>query len=156
MRHLLSITDLSVEEIDELLIKSRRGESLTEEERRQLMTAFLIAWSNVQKEASLTLLLETAVPEDELLLLYDYWALNGAVPETVFLFRHAENYAELLNRHTVRTEKGLPSLLPVSEDLARYAPHFPIGTALLPCNHVCDVLSLTEGVLSRQHLAAVL
>ncbi len=143
-------------EIDDLLLKARRGNPLTSEEQNQLLTAFTVSLSALLKEEGVILLLETEADADELTRLYDYLALNGIVPETVLTVRHVKDYLPFLLRHTTRTEKGLPSLLPVGDDLASYAERFPIGAAILPNGNVCDVLSLAEGHLQRERMASAL
>ena len=143
-------------EIDDLLLKARGGNALAAEEQNPLLTAFAVSLSALLKEAGIILLLETKADADELTRLFDYLALNAIVPETVLTVPQAEDYQRFLLRHTVRTEKGLPSLLPVEDDLSSYAKCFPIGAAILPQRNVCDVLSLAEGFLQRKKLASTL
>ncbi len=143
-------------EVDDLLHRLMGGEHLSTEEENQILTALLIALSYHIPENRLTLLLETEAEEDELIRLYDYLALNETILETLLITAHPKEYKTFFGRHTHRTEKGLPSLLPVSEDFATLTMHFPVGTAILPYGPVSDAVSLAEGYRQRDLLVKTL
>lgn len=143
-------------EVDDLLCRLAEGGGLSIEEKNQLLTSLVISLSRSITERGLILLLDTEAEENELIALYDYLALNGSVPETLLCTPLPTNYRTFFARHTVRTEKGLPSLLPVGEDFRTLAVSFPIGTAVLPCGTVCDTVSLAEGFRQRKALTEAL
>ena len=143
-------------EVDDLLYRLTAGERLSTEEENQLLTSLLIALSCRITENDLVLLLATEAEESELMALYDYFALNHIVPETLLVIPYPWDYADLFARHTHRTPKGLPSLLPIAEDFAALATIFPIGAAILPCGKVHDVVSLADGYRLRGRLAQAL
>ena len=143
-------------EVDRLLLRLKTGESLAAEEENQLLTSLLIAMAHRIKETNLPLLLETETEETALIQLYDYLALNQIVPETLLITERPKAYKVFFGRHTDRTEKGLPSLMPVSEDISALIRDFPIGTAILPCHDACDIVSLAEGYHGRSSLTKLL
>jgi hypothetical protein len=143
-------------EVDDLLHRLTAGERLSTEEENQLLSSLLIGLSYPITEKGLVLLLATEAEERELMALYDYLALNHAVSETLLITARPWEYADLFVRHTTRTAKGLPSLLPISEDFSALATSFPISAAILPCEKVNDVVSLADGYRLRGRLAQAL
>ncbi len=139
-------------EVDDILLKGRQGNALTIEDKNVLATAFAVILAQALTEHRLTLLLTTDADEEELIRLYDYLALNQITPHTVLLSHTPERYASWFCRHTVRTEKGLPSLLPTTDRLRHYAAHFPLGCAILPCRNVIDTVSLAACLWQRRQL----
>ena len=143
-------------EVDDLLHRFTAGERLSTEEENQLLTSLLVALSYRITENDLVLLLATEAEESELMALYDYFALNHAFPETLLITAHPWEYSDLFARHTHRTPKGLPSLLPIAEDFTALATSFPIGAVILPCGKIDDVVSLADGYRLRSKLAQTL
>ncbi len=152
-RHYAFLRNSRKKEIDDILRKGRHGEFLTPDEPNALITAFVVILAQALAEHRLTLLLTADAEEEELIRLYDYLALNQIAPETVLLSRTPERYTSWFRRHTVRTEKGLPSLLPSSDRLGDYAERFPLGCAILPCRDIIDTVSLAEGLRQHRYLA---
>jgi hypothetical protein len=155
-RHYAFSRNSRKKEIDDLLGRGRRDNNLSFDEQNQLITALLIALADELSRRNVSLLLATEAAEEQLIALYDYLSLNGIVPETVLLTDSPKAYSAFFDRHTVRTDKGLPSLLPVPQSLATYATCYPIGAAILPCGEVSDVLSLADGMYQRRRIASVL
>ncbi len=143
-------------EVDDLLWRLMAGKCLSTEEENQLLTALLIGLSYPITEHDLILLLHTEAEESELIALYDYFALNHAAPEALLITARPWDYADFFARHTHRTAKGIPSLLPVFEDFTTLAASFPIGATVLPCGKISDVISLAEGYRLREKLAQAL
>ena len=139
-------------EVDESLQRLCQNEALSDDELNALATALILAVSDVLKSQGLVLLLETEADPEELIRLFDYLALNDILPETVLITVQPQSYLPLFRRFTQRTEKGLPSLVAVSDDITDTLKAFPIGPALLPCGAVTDVVMLADSFRRRNQL----
>lgn len=143
-------------EIDNLLYKIQNKETLTSDEQNQWITSLLISLAALWKQRNLVLLLETVAEEEELNRLYDYLAMNRIIPETVWIAPSASVCSHILRRHTFRTAKGLPSLLPVTDPISMLARDFPIGSTMVPSGDIYDIVSLAEGCRHRKLLIQAL
>ena len=129
---------------------------LSPETREELETALAVAIATFCKEKELTLLLAPDCHVDEVTALYRYLSLNRAVPETVLYHNDPAQWVPFVSQFTFRSERGLPGILLLADRLAEWIPHFPIGTALLPCHAVTDPIALAGTFQQRQALAEML
>ncbi len=141
-------------EVDEILLRLRRGEGVSDDESNALVTALMSAVLPRLQAHSLVLLLETEADAEEVTLLFEHLTSHGVLPEILLITRRPEDYLPLCHRFIRRTPKGLPSLLAVSDQWEALTEGYPLGLAVLPFGAPADLLSLAGAERKRQQLAA--
>ena len=142
------------QEINNIYLALKDGKKVSDEELWAWQTALAVHVATLAHQENLPVILNTEASEEELIALYDYLALNRAVPET--LFRSATPYRRFTVRFAFRTEKGLPGIVPLSDNPETLSQWFPIGHSILFSETPRDNVELTEVYQHRRNLAVFL
>lgn len=120
----------------------RSGRHIDQGDLNSLITYIAVNAAQHCNENEITIIIEPECSSKEIDLLFSYLKYNKVAPSSTLLCSSSpEAYRDFLLHHTERNCFGMPSVIPICNDIQKLSKQFPIGHCMQYQGYITDAVS---------------